>query len=545
MKKKVLAVLLTAAMVVSLFTGCSTPGSKKSDDSKSSDEGGKKRVTYALRAEPPSMDPQLANSIPSSTACIHIAEGLTRNVEGDIRPAGAESWEISEDGMTYTFKLREGMKWSDGQEITVDDYVYGMQRLMDPATASDFAFIGMLIKNAAAVNSGEMAVDQLGVKKIDDKTLEIQLEHPATYFIGMLGMAQFCPARKDIVEKFGKDHSADADKAVYSGPFVMEEWKHGDEILLAKNENYWDADNIKLDEIVIKTVTDAKTAVAMWEQGELDITEVPMEMTEQYADQSEFVFTGANDYLALNMAADRPLANKNLRLAMNYAMNRSEFNTLVNNDVYEPNLRYVLPNVNGVEKTYGEEYPLEAFPLEGDMDQAKEYLNKAVSEMGVADAAAITVELLTTDTENAKKQAEVIQEQLQKALGITVSIKQVTYKQRLELENDRDFDMVSTGWVPDYSDPYSYLELWISDGIYNHSNYNNPEYDKLLEETLTETDAKTRMDELAQAEKIFLEDAAVVPLHLRRNQLLINEKVKDFKTYFVGYDYNLVYADKE
>lgn len=545
MKKRVLAVLMTTAMVISLLAGCSTPGSKKSDDSKSSDEGGKKRVTYALRAEPPSMDPQLANSIPSSTACIHIAEGLTRNVEGDIRPAGAESWEISEDGMTYTFKLREGMKWSDGQEITVDDYVYGMQRLMDPATASDFAFIGMLIKNAAAVNSGEMAVDQLGVKKIDDKTLEIQLEHPATYFIGMLGMAQFCPARKDIVEKFGKDHSADADKAVYSGPFVMEEWKHGDEILLAKNENYWDADNIKLDQIVIKTVTDAKTAVAMWEQGELDITEVPMEMTEQYADQSEFVFTGANDYLALNMAADRPLANKNLRLAMNYAMNRSEFNTLVNNDVYEPNLRYVLPNVNGVEKTYGEEYPLEAFPLEGDMDQAKEYLNKAVSEMGVADAAAITVELLTTDTENAKKQAEVIQEQLQKALGITVSIKQVTYKQRLELENDRDFDMVSTGWVPDYSDPYSYLELWISDGIYNHSNYNNPEYDKLLEETLTETDAKTRMDELAQAEKIFLEDAAVVPLHLRRNQLLINEKVKDFKTYFVGYDYNLVYADKE
>lgn len=545
MKKRLLAALLTAAMVVTMFAGCGTPGSKNSgDDKKEGDSEGKKRITYTLREDVPSMDPQNSNSISSATANIHTLACLTRNVEGEVKGDAAETWEVSEDGLVYTFHLRDGLKWSDGVDVKADDYVYGMQRLMDPAAACDYAFIGYILKNGTAVNNGEVPVEELGVKALDDKTVEITLEHPAVYFESMVSMCSLGPARKDLVEKYGQEYAADPEKAAYNGPFVMTEWKHGDELILTKNPDYWDADSVKLDEICIKTVADAKTAVAMWEQGEVDITIVPTEMTKQYEEDSEFYFTGADDYIMLNQTEGKALANKNLRFALNYAINRKEYNTLVNNDVYEPAQRLVLPNVTSADTTYGEAYPYEPFPLENDDAKAKEYLDKAIAELGVASAADIKITLLTTDTEGAKKQAEVLQEQFQKNLGITVEIDQVTYKQRLEREQVLDYDMVVTGWVPDYSDAYSYLELWISDGQYNHSGYNNPRYDELLKASQTETDAKARQDMLFEAEKIFLEeDAALVPLQLRRDQYLVNPAIENFNVYFVGYDFNLVYAD--
>ena len=494
MKKKLLAALLATAMTVTMFAGCGTPGSKDSKKDDSSASSGKKRITYTLREDLPSMDPQNSNSISCATAEICTYAMLTRNVEGEIKPDAAESWDISDDGLTYTFHLRDGLKWSDGEDVKAGDYVYGIQRLMDPEMASDYAFIGYILKNGAEVNSGSVPVDELGVSAPDDKTVVIELAHPATYFLSMAAMATFGPARKDYVEKYGKEYAADPEKSVYNGPFKMTEWKHGDEMILSKNENYWDADSIKLDEICVKTVADA---------------------------------------------------NKNLRFALNYAINRTEYNKLVNNDVYDVAQRLVLPNVQAADdQTYGEAYPYTPFPAENDNDKAKEYLDAAMKEMGVSNPADIKITLLTTDTDGAKKQAEVLQEQYQKNLGITVEINQVTYKQRLQMETEKDYDMVVTGWVPDYSDAYSYLELWISDGQYNHSGYANAEYDKLLKDSQTETDAKTRQDMLFQAEQIFLgEDSALVPLQLRRDQYLINPKISNFNVYFVGYDFDLVYAD--
>ena len=322
MKKKLLAALLATAMTVTMFAGCGTPGSKDSKKDDSSASSGKKRITYTLREDLPSMDPQNSNSISCATAEICTYAMLTRNVEVQIKPDAAESWDVSDDGLTYTFHLRDGLKWSDGEDVKAGDYVYGIQRLMDPEMASDYAFIGYILKNGAEVNSGSVPVDELGVSAPDDKTVVIELAHPATYFLSMAAMATFGPTRKDYVEKYGKEYAADPEKSVYNGPFKMTEWKHGDEMILSKNENYWDADSIKLDEICVKTVADAKTAVAMWEQGEVDITVVPTEMTDQYTENTEFYYTGADDYIMLNMSEDRPLANKNLRFALNYAINR-------------------------------------------------------------------------------------------------------------------------------------------------------------------------------------------------------------------------------
>lgn len=519
-----------------MAAGCGTPDSNVDGGS----EGEGQTLRYSLQAEPPTLDPQLANSIPSSTVLYHLFDGLLRNVEGEIKPAAAESYEVSDDGLTYTFKLRD-TSWSDGEPVKAEEFVYGFQRLMDPATASDYAFIGMIVKNGAKVNSGEMKVEDLGIAAPDEKTVQITLEYPASYFPSMLSNAQFAPVRKELVEKYGKDFAAEPENNVYNGAFKVVKWAHGDRITLEKNDKYWDADNIKLDKVEILTVLDQNTAVAMFDKGELDFVDVPTELSANYKGKMNSYFDGANDYLKLNQA-DGPFKSKNLRLAVNFAVNRADFVKLAHDDIYEVNTRFVLPQVNGVEKSYGEEYPYEAFPATGDAAKAKEYLDGAMKDLKASSPADIKVELLTSDTETARKEAEVLQDQIEKALGITVEIKQVPYKQRLQMEDDHDFQMVFTGWVPDYPDPISYLELWTTNSPYNHASYSSKAYDGAIEKSNTVTDPKERMDALFEAEKTFCEDGVVVALQLRQKEMLVSEKLKGLETYFVNYNYDYMNA---
>lgn len=551
--KRIISLLVVIVMCFTMVS-CSTPGEKNEDktskevsnetDNKTSNEPAARKVLrYSLTADVPTLDPQLMNSIPSSTVGFHIYEGLMRNHIGEIQPGMAEKYEISQDGKTYTFHLRDA-NWSDGVPIKAQDYEYAIKRLVDPATASDYSFlVTSLIKNAGDINSGKLPLDELGVKAVDEKTLTIELNNPAGYFLSMLSMSQLCPVRKDIVEKYGKDYAVDASKNVYSGPFIVKEWKHEDRIILEKNPNYWNKDAVKLDEVNILTVSDAMTALAMYEKDELDFVNVPAEVVKNYEDKVEYYNDGANDFIVLNMDGSSNLKNKNLRLALNYALNREDYILLSSQNLYQPNTRYVLPQVNGVKKSYGEEYPLEAFPLKGDVDKAKEYLSSAMKELGVSDPSRIVLELLTTDQERARIEAEVLQSQFQTALGITVNIRQVPYKQRLEMESKHEFEMVVTGWVPDYPDPMSYLELWPTDSPYNHGSYSSKVYDGFISDALINPDPQKRMDALFNAEKTLLEDAGIVPLQLRRNALLLNPKIKGFETYFVGLNYDYIYAD--
>lgn len=542
MKKKILAILMTATFVVGLLAGCSTPKASVEDTGKKSDSAAAGNILrYPVVAEPPTLDPQLANSIPSATVCYHLFDNLMRNDSGDVKPAAAESYEMSDDGLTYTFKLRESY-WSDGEKVKAQDFVYGIQRLEDPATASEYAFAGMIIKNASKVNTGELPVEELGVSAPDDSTVVITLERPASYFLAMLSGASFAPTRQDLVEKYGKDFAAEPENNVYNGPFKVSKWAHGDRITLAKNDKYWDADSVKLDGAEVITVQEKATSVAMFDSGDLDIAEVPSTLSANYKDKTISYYDGSNDYIMMNQSEGSPLASKNLRLAINYALDRENYVKLSHEGIYAPNTRFVLPQVNGVDGEYGDEYPYEAFPLNGDKDKANEYLQGALQELGAASPSDVAVELLTGDTEDNKKEVEVIQAQLQDTLGIKVNIKQVPYKQRLQMEAEKDYQMVVTGWVPDYPDPYSYLELWATDSTYNHAGYSSEQYDKDIELSNTTTDPKERMDALFDAEQTFCEDGVVAPLQLRQVELLKSEKLKDFKTYFVGLNYNFVHA---
>ncbi len=535
-----LVLLLSLGMVA-----CSTP--QQGDENKevavgNNDQGDLKVLRYSLTADVPTLDQHLANSIPSATVGNQVFEGLIRTYLGEVKPGMAESWDVSPDGLTYTFYLRDA-KWSDGKPVTAENFEYGIKRLLDPQTASGYAFIGMAVKNAYKVNNGELPIDELGVKAIDEKTLEIRLENPTGYFLSMLSMIQFAPAREDYVIQHGKDYAADADKNAYNGPFVVKEWKHEDRIILEKNTNYWNAEAINLDEVHIIVVPDGMTALAMFESGDLDMVEVPAEVVAQYSDKVEYYYNGANDFIKLNMDGTSPLENKDLRLALNYVLNRAEYIMLSTQGLYDPNPRYVLPQVNGIKGEYGDEYKYEAFPLKGDKKVALEHLDKAMLALGVKSPSDIELELLTTDVERTRKEAEIIQDQLQKDLGIKIKIKQVPYRQRLDMESKHEFEMVVTGWAPDYSDPMTYLELWTTNSGYNHGSYSNPKYDERIEFALTTADNQARMDALFEAEKILLEDGAIIPLQLRRIAMLKNPKLVNFESYFVGINYEYTYAD--
>lgn len=543
MKKRVLAAFLSMAMVAGLATGCGTPGGGKSDG----DSADGKVFRYAVNTLPTTLDPTKGQSIGDNEIQHAITEGLTRNTAGDVKPGIAESWDESEDGLTYTFHLRKDAKWSDGEPITAADFEYSWKRLVNPETASPYAFIGDCLKNGQAIEQGKMDVEELGVKAVDDTTLEVTLEHPTSYFLSLIGSSgQFAPLRQDIVEKYGTDFAATSEKNVYSGPFVMTS-SEDNVWTFEKNDNYWDKDSINLDKCELNYVENTDTQLSMYEAGDLDYVQVPTAYVSDYKDKAEVFANGNVDFCYINSKSDNPvLGNKNFRLALNYALNRNDYNKLANADTFTAFNGLVFPGLQAKGTTYGEAYDLNSYsyPLDGDQDKATEYLNAAMKELGIANASDITVEVVTTDADSSKRIVETLQEQWQNALGINVKIRQVTYADIYgKVFPEHDYEIGYGGWGSDYDDPYSYLELFKSDSSYNYSQYENPEVDQLLIASQDEPDTDKRMDELNQAEQDILADGAFVPLQARNIYYMLDDDTTGINFYYCSLNIDWVYAD--
>ena len=543
MKKRVLAAFLSMAMVAGLATGCGTPGGGKSD----SDSADGKVFRYAVNTLPTTLDPTKGQSIGDNEIQHAVTEGLTRNTAGDVKPGIAESWDESEDGLTYTFHLRKDAKWSDGEPITAADFEYSWKRLVNPETASPYAFIGDCLKNGQAIEQGNMDVEELGVKAVDDTTLEVTLEHPTSYFLSLIGSSgQYAPLRQDIVEKYGTDFAATSEKNVYSGPFVMTS-SEDNVWTFEKNDNYWDKDSINLDKCELNYVENTDTQLSMYEAGDLDYVQVPTAYVADYKDKAEVFANGNVDFCYINSKSDNPvLGNKNFRLALNYALNRNDYNKLANADTYTAFNGLVFPGLQAKGTTYGEAYDLNSYsyPLDGDQDKATEYLNAAMQELGIANASDITVEVVTTDADSSKRIVETLQEQWQNALGINVKIRQVTYADIYgKVFPEHDYEIGYGGWGSDYDDPYSYLELFKGDSSYNYSQYENPEVDQLLTASQDEPDTDKRMDELNQVEQDILADGAFVPLQARNVYYMLDDDTTGINFYYCSLNIDWVYAD--
>ncbi len=504
-------------------------------------------LAFSMEAEIPALDQHKSNAVTSFTVGNALFECLVRVVDGKVTPGAAKSWDISKDGKTLTFHLRDS-KWSDGKPVTAQDFEYGIKRLLDPKTAAEYAFAAYYITGAEAYNLGKSAnADSVGVKATDAKTLTVKLNNATPYFLGYLGFYCFAPVRKDILEKYGTTYATSADKAVYNGPFVLKEWKNEQRKFMAKNPDYWNASAIKLSGVEILQISDTSTALSMFENGDLDFVEVPSNLYKQYEQKglAKPFFNGADDWMKVNVTPNpaKPwLANANFRKAVSWAIDRDAYCAISTKGLYTPNTRYVLPIVQGVEKKYGNEFPLQFYTSKGDINKAKDFLKKAMAELKIDAPSKITIEYLIQDNDECRLMAETLQQQIEKNLGINVKIKLVPRKQRAQMEQQHQYDLVYSGWMPDYDDPMSYMEIWLGDSSQNNSGYASPEYDKLVKAALVEKDAKKRMGMIAQAEKVILEDAPLIPLQLRRKAILTAPALKDLKTPLIGAQYDFVYA---
>lgn len=321
-KGRIFVSLLTSLVIVgSSLTGCTYKGGTPAATGTADAGGGGKQVLrFVYGVDIPNFDPQLANSMVNQTVGTTIMEGLVRIREGKIVPGAAEKWDVSEDGTAYTFHLRDS-KWSDGQPVTANDFEYAIKRLCDPKTAAPYAYASFYIQNGEEINSGKIKdLDQLGVKALDDKTLEIKLKAPGPYILSVLAGVNFCPVRKDIIEKYGKDFAAAPDKMIYNGPFTMTNWTRQKEVDLARNPDYWDAKEIKLDEVNILQVATGQTMVNMYESGDTDMLDLVSAAYDKYKKDSKqnvlYYDTGSVEYITFNAKSSNPLVtNVNFRKA--------------------------------------------------------------------------------------------------------------------------------------------------------------------------------------------------------------------------------------
>ena len=492
-------------------------------------------ITIALAQEPPQLNSMKATDQVSLLILGHVMEGLVRyDKRGHIIPGVAERWEL--DHQSATFWLRDNALWSDGRPVTAHDFVFAWRNTLDPKTASEYAFILYPIKNAEAVNTGQLPPTALGVVAVNDRKLQVSFERPISYFIKLTAFGSYLPVRQDFWTSKGGRFAADADDLLYNGPFVMTEWVHGASLKMVKNQSYWDKENITLNAINADYITaDSRARLNLFVDGKIAQTSLDSETYKDALTQKFRIrrFTsGSIFFLEYNHRPGRPTANLNLRKAIQHAFDPDE---LVNRVLAIPgNLRgeSLFPVwVNGVKDKFRREYP--APMAKYDMAKARQYLARAGQELGGVIPPLV---LLTGNSPAATKQAEYMQGILVNKLGIEVKIDTQTFKQRLAKMTSGDFDMVAAGWGPDFDDIMTFGDLFASWNLNNRGRYNNPEYDRLVRVAMQNTEPKIRMNAMSELQQILHDDAVILPQYEQGEIYLLHPKVKGVVRRVVGHD---------
>lgn len=541
MKKRLVASLTIATL---LLGACSTTGNKKESTTDT-----KQVIEVSTPGELSTLDSGQYSDVNSSDMIGQVTEGLYRtNKDGDPELAlAAEKPTVSEDGKTYTFKLKD-TTWSNGDPVTANDFVYAYQYVVDPANASSSSNRMDIFKNASKIRRGEASVDTLGVKALDDKTLQIELESPITYLDQVLVGTPFMPKNAAFAKEKGKSYGTTTENFVGNGPFVIEDWTGTNESWkLVKNPKYWDADNVKLDEVDVQVVKEVGTGVNLFETQALDFTTLSDTYAKQYKDNknAHYVPKSLVGYLSANQKRE-VTGNVKVRQAIMQAIDKKAFAEDILGDGSTALNGFVPANFAKDPKT-GEDFRKENGDLlPYNVEQAQKLWAEAKQELGQDE---ITLEVLSADTAAAKKTIEFIQGQLEQNLpGLKINLKSVPLQNRLDLQTQGDFDIAFGTWTPDYADPINFLEFYDSKGGLNTSGYVSESYDQGLEEARTTlaNDPEARWDKLKELEKQLVEtDTAVIPLYQGAVAYLQNDQLKDLQIYPFGrtVSYRLAYVE--
>lgn len=542
MRKK-WSLLLVLGLVLSLIlAACGGGGSSEESGESSGDDdttesgsesSGENVLNFTNGDQIPTMDSSLATDEYAFQFLGATMEGLYRlGEDGEPVEGIATDHTVSDDGLTWTFNLREDATWSNGDPVTAHDFVYAWRRAVNPDTGSEYGPYMMegVIKNASEVSTGDKDLDELGVEAEDDYTLVVELESPIAYFESLTTFGTFLPMNEEFVEEQGDNYAQDADSLLYNGPFVMVDWEStSSSWTLEKNEDYWDAETVELDKMTYEVVKDPQTAVDLYESGEVDRAGLSSDLVDAYATHEDYEVIPQTSvfHIKMNQTRNDALANTNIRAAIARAFDKQAMvDQILNNGSTVSNGLIPKEFVNMPDS--GEDFrEVNGDMIEYDVDKAQEYWEKGLEELGTD---SIELEFLAGDSETAKTSNEYIVNQLESNLeGLNLTLKQVPFEQLIDLQTAMDYDLLLTGWGPDYLDPYTFLSLWITDGGNNEMGYSNEEYDKLLEETMNgdiATDNQARYENFLEAEKILFEDAAIAPVYQKSLALLVSPKVE-------------------
>jgi oligopeptide transport system substrate-binding protein len=493
--------------------------------------------------EPPGLDSGKTTDTISFLLLNNVMEGLMR-LDDQNNPINgiAESHEISADGLTYTFNLRDA-KWSDGSAVTAHDFEYAWKRALSPETASEYAYIMYAIKGSEAYNTGENAdPNSVGVKALDDKTLQVELTAPAPYFLGLTAFATFLPVKEEFVTAQGDKYATEAENLLFNGPFVMTAWSHDQNVVIEKNNDYWDADTVKLEKITFDVVKELNTAVNLYENGDIDRIGLAREQILVYKDDPNF--STENElvvfYLQYN-TANEVMNNPKIRQAFSAAINRQAYVDAVLNNGSTIALGFVPEGTPGLKGFFRDEAKAEL--VDNDPAYAKKMLEEGLAELGIS--ALPEIHFLTSDSDGAKKGAEVMKEMWRQTLGIEVVLDMVPFKERLERTRQGNFNIVFSGWGADYNDPMTFLDLFVTDGGFNDAKYSNATFDELINFGKTSPDQAARMQKLIDAEEILINDLPIAPVYFRGSAYVTRPYVKGIVSHPFGadYDYKWAYID--
>ena len=560
--KKAVAFALAAAMVVGLV-GCGGSGStsttaaagESSAESTAAESGSAAAsgddLNVMLETPVQSLDPQQATDGTSFEVIADYTDGLMQmDSDGQAVPAIAESYELSDDGLTYTFHLRTDAKWSNGTPVTAADFVFAWQRAVDPAVASEYAYmlsdIGQ-VKNAAEIIAGEKDKSELGVTAVDDNTLKVELNVPVSYFLSLMYFPTFYPVNKEFFNSCGDTFGTSPETVLSNGAYVLDDYQPAATAFhLTKNADYYDADRVKLAGLNYQVIQDSQQALMSYQNGDLDITLVNGEQVDQVKDDPEFKTIGAGYlwYVSPNMSAVPELNNQNIRMALTMAIDREA----ITNDVLKDGS---LPTYTAVPMQFaagpdGSDFSEDQTKFSDvcafDAEKAADYWKKGLEELGETE---MTLEMIVDADDAPQKVAQVLQEQWQQTLpGLTVSIKVEPKKQRVQDMQDGNFQIVLTRWGPDYADPMTYLGMWITGNSNNYGLWSDADYDAIIAECTTGdlcTDAEGRWAKMYDAEKIVMDQAVIFPLYTQSNAQMQSSKVTGIDFHPVAL--NRVYKD--
>ena len=565
--RKIIALVLALMLVVTCFAACGDNGtsSTSSDASTSSaasgDESSEASDTESSEAESSEgeetssgdvselnirvgMEPTNMNTLNSTysvefSLINHMYDKLYMLDENDTpQPSAAETVDISDDQLVYTFHLREDGMWSNGDPVTAGDFAFAWQQALNPEVAADYAYFLFFIKNAEPYLNGEVEWDEVGVKVIDDLTLEVTLEHPTAYAPFMFAFGTLAPINQEFYEECGQDlYNSDPEYFCTNGAYTLTEWTHNSEMVLTKNEHYRDPSKQPVDTLNFKIISDGQAALTSFLAGELDMTELGTQQILQQAEDAGYEihsYSDGSSFYAMVNCSDPQLSNVNLRRALALGFDKQGFIDVAIGLPYSPMKAFTAPAVNGADGTSFSEALLAhegvdaMAPVNGDIEKAQEYLETALSELGIT-ADQLTLSLDCGDSQDAQTQAAFLQNQWLENLGIDVTINPKVTKDGSADRKNGNYQMSITGWSPDYNDPMTFLDMWTSTSGNNDTRWSSEEYDSLIDQATVETDLEARQEMFYQCEETVFDQYFILPIYNRTQSYVVSDKIANIQ----------------